>query len=121
VQQALQEKAQTIYDLIRREFGEVKLLERDPVISTIGTADDTFLRASSSRVWFAFVNLSANVMFIRPRRAAATTAGLRAGPNGGGWILYWKEDGPLPSLEWHVIADAGAGNQFFVLALEISP
>ena len=109
---------QSVYDLIRRELGGVSVIDREnPEGSTVSTTSVLLLRARSSRVGFVFINLSANVMFIRPARAAATTAGIRLGPNGGQAAVWWKEDFLLPAREWNVIADAGVNNQFYVLEL----
>ena len=115
-------KPQSVYDLIRERLGGVGIVEREnPEISTIGTTAAMVLRADSARVAFVLINLSANVLFLRPSRAAATTAGIRLNSNGGMISLVWVDDLSLVAREWSIVADAGAGNQFYVLELRLRP
>jgi hypothetical protein len=116
MQQGVPPVIQSVYDLIRRDLGGLRVTDREnPEIATIGTTAATLFRANSARVAFIIVNLSGNIMFVRPSRPAATTAGIRLGANGGFLAAHWKEDLLLPSREWAIIADAGAGNQLYSL------
>ena len=112
---------QSVYDLIRNELGGavVNNLE-NPEGSTIGTTSEVLFRAKSARVAFVVINLSANVMFLRPSRPAATTAGIRLIANGGMAVMIWKEDFSLVAREWNIVADAGAGNQYYALEVVLT-
>jgi len=106
----------SVYDLIRRDLGGLRVSDREnPESTTFSTSEALMLRASAARLAFVVVNLSANVMFIRPTRVPTTSAGIRLAPNGGSAVVGWKEDFSLPAREWRMIADAGLTNAYYVL------
>ena len=114
-----QQIPKNIYDLLRREYGTEFIPSfSDALIATVGATSAQLLRQDGSRIGFVFVNLSANTIFIRPREAATTSAGIRVDSGGGSIVTIWKDDGPLPALDWHAIA-SGAASAFFFMALRL--
>jgi len=105
-----------VHDLVERELG-VQVQEEE-VATTVGATDAQLFTQNPKRVAFLVTNLSAGVIFIRPKATASSTTGIRLSPNGGQAYIFWREDLTLPAKEWRIIGD-GAGLAFYALALNM--
>ena len=109
---------QSVYDLIRQQLGGARVTDvESPEITTVGLTSLVLFRLNAARLAFVVVNLSANVLFLRPGRPATTSAGIRLAPNGGSLVVAWNDDLLLPAREWQVISDAGAANVVYNLEI----
>ena len=112
--------AKGLHELVDDRFG-VRVRETEPaLIAVVGTTSEVLLRPNTQRYAFTFVNLSANNIFLRPKNAAAATAGIRVDPNGGAITVLMEDDFTLPGVEWQAIA-SGGGSAFYLLAVEGEP
>lgn len=115
---AVERPLASVYELVAREFGvEVDVVDSRDATS-VGTTDVIVARNDPRRVGLIVVNLSANVVYLRPLQPASTTTGIRLTSNGGTVLMNWRADMVMPALEWHGIAD-GAGSAIFVLEVLI--
>jgi hypothetical protein len=62
------------------------------------------------RLGLLFINLSSNLIYVRPAPGAADNAGIVLAANGGWCSFEWDTDWELVSMIWHGIAPAGASN-----------
>ena len=101
-------------DLLQEEFGTTFEVHENPVTASVGITSVQFLQASGNRLAFVVINLSANVVYIRPKLDATTSIGIRLDPSGGWRSCYYKEDFLLPTMDWFAIA-TGAASTIYVL------
>jgi hypothetical protein len=64
------------------------------------------------RISLTLVNLSTDVLFVRPSGIASPTSGFRLGASGGTISLSVPEDGVLPTAEWQAIGAVAGGDLF---------
>lgn len=100
-----------LLELQRRFQGLLREDDDDPIV---GAASALVVPRNPERVFLIILNLSANDVFVRPNRPAASTAGIRLDPNGGGFTVNVDQDATLPTVEWHAIATA-AGSQLYFM------
>lgn len=107
-------KIRTAADLIAREFGvRTRFRVSDPGFQA-GLAVSVAARQAPNRLSLAFVNLSANVIYLSPHGAPSATHGFRLAPSGGTATAWWREDTHLVAAEWRMIA-TGAGSDILVV------
>ena len=110
------ERVRSVYELISNEFG-ADVAADDPTTNlSIGTADLIIAQNNPRRLALVIINLSANVVYVKPGSPAATTSGIRLAPSGGSVSMDWRNDLHLPSLEWHAIA-SGAGSAIYITSV----
>lgn len=110
--------AKGIHRLLEERFGVRVRPSEDLEATSIGTSSTRILRDNPMRLGFVIVNLSANVVYLRPRRAASTTTGIRLGPNGGSLTVEMNDDFTLPGVDWHAIADGASSTIWGVSLIE---
>jgi len=110
------EKARSVYDLISMEYGCAVSIEDPTTNLSIGVADLIIAQNSPRRVALVIINLSANVVYVKPGSPATTTSGIRLAPAGGSVSLNFKSDFHLPALEWHAIA-SGAASAIYITSV----
>jgi len=102
------DQIRSVYELIAKEYG-AEVSAEDPADNlSIGVADLIICRNNPRRVALVIINLSVNVVYVKPGSIATTTSGIRLGAAGGSVSLNWQSDLHLPSLEWHAIASGAA-------------
>lgn len=103
------EKVGSIYDLIAREHGVdgQPFYNRDATDADI--ADKIIARNNPGRLALIIINLGTAAVFVAPQGAASSTRGIQLGASGGSVSMNWRDDGALPSLEWH--GQSGTDNQ----------
>ena len=99
-------------DLLKDEFGCDFVEVENPLIAAIGAVAAPFLAPSGNRLAFLFVNLSVNVIYIRPHQAPTAAIGIVTEPNGGWRSFYFKEDFTATMWDWWCVAPAGASNLY---------
>lgn len=110
----------SVHELIAQKWG-VRTTEReDNVTAAVGTASELIARDDPTRLALLVVNLSGNTLFVRPRKPASTTIGIRISPNGGALSSNWEDDFTLPAKDWNAIA-GGAASAIYVLEILIEP
>lgn len=104
--------------LIEKQYGiRTRHLEnREGTVCNIAVT--RILRQNPNRIAAVVLNLSANVIYIAPRNAPSSTAGVRLDPSGGRMTLLWFEDFHLTGMEWNGTATADASS-IYVLEVEI--
>ena len=101
------ERIKDVYALLAREYG-IKMSWRElSLIDDVDATDKELALANPNRVALIIVNVSSGTIYLRPSRAASTSAGIVLVPSGGFMSLAYRDDGPLPALSWHAIGSAG--------------
>jgi hypothetical protein len=95
-------------DLIEAKFGVKTRANENPLVAAVGAASIPIALAHPDRVALIFINLSANLVYIRPSPGAAAATGIVLAANGGWRSFVWDEDWELVGSLWHGIAPAGA-------------
>lgn len=111
--------AKSAYDLVNERFGVRTRTVINPEVATAEVADDIVLRANPNRYAFAFMNISAADVHLRPLASAAAGDVFVIVPNGSMTVTL-EEDFTLAVLEWHVVGPAGA-QAIFMLSIEGVP
>lgn len=111
-----EERINSVYDLLRREYGVEVEGQSDPVTATVGTSAVAIAKNDPRRVALVVVNLSANTIYLRPLGTPSSSSGIVLTPSGGIMALNWREDLHLPSLEWQAVA-SGAASAILVLSV----
>lgn len=106
--------AKSVHDLVADRFG-VRTRVNEVVGAQAPTASAVLLRDNPMRYAFVVQNLGADPVFMRPRRAASATAGIRLGANGGSISFSVDEDFSLPGLEWWSFTSGAAAVDIIVL------
>lgn len=100
--------ARDVYQLLDEQFGgRTEQQENPEIVGTLANnADEIILKQDPRRVAFTLINLGAAAIFVRPMRAAATTAGIQIAA-GGSMSVTVRDDFHLAALEWHAISPGG--------------
>ena len=110
------ESINSVYDLISNEYN-VLVSAADPTVNlSVGTSDVIIAKNNPRRLSLVIINLSTNVVYVKPGGIATTTSGIRLTPSGGSVSLNWRSDMHLPSLEWHAIA-SGAASTIYITSV----
>lgn len=112
----LEDPVKSVYDLIARQYGAKVAIEDPTTNLSIGTSDLIILQNNPRRLSFVIINLSANVIYVRPRNVSSATTGIRLAPTGGSLAVNWSEDLHLPALEWHALA-SGATSAIYITSV----
>jgi len=107
------------FDLIREDIGVITREVENPETASVGAVSVPILRENANRVFFVVINLSINVVNIRPGQAATAAIGIPLGSAGGLVSFNIKDDKTLPTKEWWGFAAAGAST-IYVVELVIS-
>jgi hypothetical protein len=110
----------SVRELLDAKYGVPLTTEENNEVSSVGVAAVRLVRQNPKRVGFLVVNLSLNNMYIRPARAASSSAGVRLDANGGNASVWFEQDGEVTGWEWFVVAD-GAASPVLVLETIITP
>ena len=103
-------------DLLASKFGlKTYSVESAPGFQVTAVSAPIALN-NPDRVGLMIINLSANLIYIRPAPGAAANAGIVLDANGGWRSLEWDTDWELVGSLWHGVAPAGASN-IYVLQL----
>ena len=111
-------RPRSVYELIGREWGVPVTWAEAPMVTELGTSDVVIFANNPRRVALLVVNLSPNIVYIRPQRAATPTVAIRLNPNGGSFGAVWRDDMGLPALEWHGVASV-EGSAVYTLEVVI--
>lgn len=103
-------------DLLTKEFGCVTTPVENELLTQVGVADAQLTLNKPDRVAFIVINLSANIIYIRPNQVASAAAGIAIAANGGWRSFRWDEDFELVSAAWHAIA-SGAASAIYTLEM----
>jgi len=106
----------SVYELLARQYGADVSVEDPTTNLSIGTTDLIIAQNNPRRVAMVVINLSANVLYLKPGNPATTTSGIRLGAAGGSLSVNWTTDLHLPSLEWHAIA-SGAASAIYITSV----
>jgi hypothetical protein len=113
--------SKSIRDLIAAELGiDTIRVSDNPLGVDVDTADKIILKADPMRYAFVLVNVSANNVYIKPRRAVVGTAGILVAASGGFIAFNWRDDLILPAVEWHALA-ASDNSSIEIYAVEGEP
>jgi len=113
-----EDKVRSVYELIAKEYRADVTAEDLTTNLSIGTSDLIIAQNDPKRLALIVVNLSANILYLRPFNVAAATAGIRLAPSGGAMTLDWKTDFHLPAIEWHAVA-SGAASAIYVTSVRL--
>lgn len=105
---------QALHDLIAQEVGARARAEEDALTTTVTTAGVQVLRDNPLRLGFVVINLGSYAVYLRPRRPATTSAGIRLVSNGGSLSVLWRDDLVLPGLDWWAISESGDSTIYLV-------
>ena len=111
-----EDRVRSVYDLISREFAADVRLEEPSDNLSIGTNSLEITKNDPKRLSLVVINLSSNVVYIRPNKPATTSIGIRLAASGGSISMDWKSDLLLPSLSWHAIA-SGSSSVIYLTAV----
>ena len=95
-----------LHQMLEALYGVSSFISENPLVSQIDIAVTRFLPLNPQRLSFTFVNLSANVVYIAPNNAVASSFGIRLAPNGGNITIQWDRDFELCSKDWYATATA---------------
>lgn len=84
---------------LQRRYGGLMRVVAEQIQVT--TTSALVADADPERVWFGFINLSADGVMLTPVIDASTVRGFRLSPLGGALLLSEEEDGIMPTLQWH--------------------
>jgi hypothetical protein len=113
--------AKSIHELIAESLGVDNIRVGDnPLNEDVDIASKVILKSDPMRYAFLLVNVSANDIYLVPRRAVVGTAGILLGANGGFFALNWRDDLVLPAVEWHAAA-AGNNSAIEIYTVEGEP
>ena len=104
----VEEKIRSVYELIAKQYGADVSIEDLSLNLSIGTTDLIIAANDPKVVAMVVINLSANVLYLRPVGVASATAGIRLAAAGGSLSMGFQTDSHLPSLEWHALASGAA-------------
>jgi len=65
-------------------------------------------------VALTIVNLGTDTVFVRPKQAASASAGIPLVAGGGSISLIVRDDGPLATYDWYVVANSGVQDVYFI-------
>ncbi|MAH48062.1 hypothetical protein CMI37_19725 [Candidatus Pacearchaeota archaeon] len=106
----------SVYDLIEKIY-DAKVSVEDPTTNlSIGTSDLIIAQTNPRRIALVIVNLSSNIVYIKPKAPASSTSGIRLAPSGGSVSMNFTTDLHLPAQEWHAIA-SGAGSAIYITSV----
>jgi len=106
----------SVYDLISKLYG-AEVSREDPATNlSLGVADLIVLQNNPRRLSFVVVNLSANVVYLKPNAPATATSGIRLAASGGSLTVNFLTDLHLASLEWHGLA-SGAASTIYITSV----
>lgn len=80
---------------------------------SVPTAGKQLVGGDPEAVALTIVNLGTDVVFVRPKQAASSSAGIALSPNGS-VSLTVRDDGPLPTYDWYAAANSGAQDVYYV-------
>lgn len=95
-------------DLLANKFGIKTRPIENPLVAAVGAVDAQITLNNPDRVALVIINLSVNLVYIRPSGVAAAATGIILAANGGWRSFVWDEDFELVSRDWHGVAPAGA-------------
>jgi len=98
----------SLADLIQGKFGIKTRPIENPVVAAVAAASIPIALSHPDRVALVIINLSANLVYIRPGPGAAAATGIVLAANGGWRSFVWDEDFELVGRDWYGIAPAGA-------------
>lgn len=100
--------------LINKELGQATRSEENRETEAMATTAALVLRADSGRLAFQIINLGSVAVFLRPRGAPTSTLGIRIGPTGGAYIVNYKDDYTLVTLDWFGVTASGTSTLYTV-------
>jgi len=103
-----EDKVRSVYELIAKKYGAEVSIEDLSLNLSIGATDLIIAKNDPKAIALVVINLSANVLYLRPVSPASATAGIRLAAAGGSLSMDWESDFNLPSLEWHALASGVA-------------
>lgn len=77
-------------------------------------ADKIIARNNPGRISLTVVNLGTDKVYLRPQGIASATVGIELDSGGGSLSLNWRDDGTLPTLEWHAMSPTDNQNLFII-------
>jgi hypothetical protein len=83
---------------IQRRYGGLCRVVTEEVVVT--TTPVVVAEADSERIFFAFINLSADAVMLCPGVEASALRGFRLSPLGGALLTNEEEDNIMPTLQW---------------------
>ena len=107
---------QSVQDMIRSEYGVDIAVFTNREQTQVTTTDRIIAKQDPKRLGLVVVNLGANIVYIRPIDAAASTDAIQLNASGGMVTMNAKDDFILPALEWHGL---GAAINLNILTIEI--
>ena len=111
-------KINSVYDLISNQYG-AQVAVNDPTDNlSISTADLIIAKNDPKRIALIIINLSTNVIYVKPKEQASATSGIRLAPSGGSVSMNWTTDLHLPAQEWHAIA-SGASSAIYITSVRL--
>ena len=81
---------------------------------TATTSDQAFLGSNPEAVMLVIVNLGTDSVFVRPKAPASSTAGIQLSAAGGAVTFMVRDDGQLPTFDWHVIANSATQPVYYL-------
>jgi len=112
------DKVNSVYELIAKEYG-ISIAIEDPSINlSIGTTSLIIAQNNPRRLGLVIINLSTNVLYVKPGGSATTTSGIRLAASGGSVSVNFITDLHLPALEWQAIA-SGAASAIYITSVVI--
>ena len=107
---------QTVQDMIRAEYGVDCTVFTNREQTQVTTADRVIAKQNPKRLGLVVVNLSANIVYIRPIAAASATEAIQLNASGGMVSMNVHDDFVLPTMEWHGL---GAAVNLAILVIEV--
>ena len=96
------EAPSSVLQLVEQKLGH-PVVERE-ISGTVGTTAAGLVLQNPRRLGLVLYNLSAGVLFVRPRREASSTNGLRVAA-GGFRSWWWEEDFTFQAQRLSIIGD----------------
>ena len=106
--------ARSALDVLAERYGQNVSYEESPEGSEVGVASAVLVPANPQRVSLTIINMSANTVYVRPRRPALATGSIVLVPAGGHTSVDLDSDTVLPIFDWHAIASGANSDVYWV-------
>lgn len=110
-----QPPGKSIHQLLADRYGVAVRSESDPDGNvSVDTTAEVLVRPNPARIGLLIVNLSSNIVYVKPGKGVSATSGIVLSPQGGSLTVDYLEDFDLPAREWQAVASAAASNVLVV-------